>query len=151
MQIFVFPKHQWQWIVPWWGNVSSLVNENAVCFHFMWCSFIKVALTLSPGCLIFVPFLPSSLMVVFCFAALLGAWYIPTSPSLKSSWANSQKPVASWTLREKEQYDEGCIDCTGPSFRSNGNTGNSYTDTEVSWSWRKYCCTCTICGLIAAF
>ena len=36
MQIFVFPKHQRQWIVPWWGSVSSLVNENAVYFHFMW-------------------------------------------------------------------------------------------------------------------
>lgn len=45
-------------------------------------------------------------MVVFCFAALLGAWCIPISLSLKSSWANSQRPVTSWTLRGKEPYDQ---------------------------------------------
>lgn len=151
MQTFVFPKHQRQWIVPWWGNVSSLVNENAVCFHFTWWWFIKVAPTVTQVAS-YLPFLPSSLMVVFCFAALLGAWYIPTSPSLKSSWANNQRPVASWTLRGKEQYDKG-HQLHWPKF-------------SIRWEhWEflhrywgvlimekiPFLCTCTIWGLIAAF
>lgn len=35
-------------------------------------------------------------------------------------------------------WPENCFDYIGPSFWSAENTGNSYTDTEVSWVWRKY-------------